>query len=135
MVTFMGVKEYRRDVTIPQSSEGNEAFDYLSGRTMSDLIEAERKATALALARAGRPNMSIELSRITPRTVGMLLCMFEMQTAFTAELLGIDAFDQPGVEHGKKLTYAMMGRSGYEDLRKEIERMEAASNTGCVIEV
>jgi glucose-6-phosphate isomerase len=135
MVTFMGVREYRRDVTIPPPPASDDALDYLSGRTMNDLIEAERKATALALARAGRPNVSIELGRVTPRTVGMLLYMFEMQTTFTAELLGIDAFDQPGVEHGKKLTYAMMGRSGYEDIGKEIERMAGAGNAGCVIEV
>lgn len=135
MVTFMGVREYGRDVTIPSPPVSDDAFDYLSGRTMNDLIEAEMKATALALAREGRPNMSIELSRVTPYTIGMLLYMFEMQTAFAAELLGIDAFDQPGVEQGKKLTYAMMGRSGYDELRKEIERMEGRESAGCVIEV
>ncbi len=135
MVTFMGVREYRRDVTIPPPPVSDDSFDYLSGRTMNDLIKAEGKATALALAHNGRPNMSIELGRVTPRTVGMLLYMFEMQTAFTAELLGIDAFDQPGVEQGKKLTYAMMGRSGYDELRKEIDKMAGSGNAGCVIEV
>ncbi|MEJ2744946.1 MAG: glucose-6-phosphate isomerase [bacterium] len=135
MVTFMGVGEYRCDVTIPPPHASDDAFDYLSGRTMNDLICAERKATALALARNGRPNMSIEISRVTPRTVGMLLYMFEMQTALAAELLDIDAFDQPGVEHGKKLTYAMMGRSGCENLRKEIERMEGQGRSGYAVEV
>lgn len=135
MVTFLGVREYRREVAIPPPPVSDDAFDYLSGRTMNDLIRAEGKATALALARNGRPSLSIELSRITPRTVGMLLYMFEMQTAFAAEMLGIDAFDQPGVEEGKKLTCAMMGRSGYDGLRREIERMEGGGNADCVIEV
>lgn len=125
VVTFIGVAEYRMTLPIPRGPMDDEAFSYLSGRTMNELIQAERKATALALARRGRPNMTIELDRITPRTVGMLLYMFEMQTALAAELYDIDAFDQPGVEEGKKLTYAMMGRAGYEKLRREIEQQRS----------
>ena len=79
--------------------------------------------------------MTIELGGITPRTIGMLLYMFEMQTVLSAELLGIDAFDQPGVEQGKRLTYAMMGRRGYDEMRKEIERMERDRNSSCIIEL
>jgi glucose-6-phosphate isomerase len=135
MVTFIGVREYRRDVPIPRPPASDNAFDYLSGQTMNALIRAEQKATALALAHNGRPNMTIELSSVTPRTVGMLLYMFEMQTALAAELLGIDAFDQPGVEHGKKLTYAMMGRRGYDEMRKETERMERDRSSSYVIEL
>lgn len=134
IVTFVGVREYRREVTIPRPAVRDDALDYLAGRTMNSLISAEQRATALALARDGRPNMLIELSRVTPRTVGMLLYMFEMQTALAAELLGIDAFDQPGVEQGKQLTYAMMGRSGYDEMREEIERMEGDRSTRYVIE-
>ena len=46
--------------------------------------------------------------------------MFEMQTAFAGELLGIDAFDQPGVEEGKKATYALLGKPGYAEKRAEL---------------
>jgi glucose-6-phosphate isomerase len=124
VVTFLGVREYRRTLRIPASPHGDDALDYLGGKTMDDLIQAEQCATALALARAGRPSMTLTLDRVSPRSVGMLLYVLEMQTAIAAELFGINAFDQPGVEEGKRLTYAMMGRPGYGALRREISRVE-----------
>ena len=48
--------------------------------------------------------------------------LFEMQTAFAGELLGIDAFDQPGVEEGKNATYALLGKKGYEDKLAELQK-------------
>lgn len=131
VVTFLGVREYRRTLRIPAGRTGEDALDYLGGRTMDDLIRAEGRATALALARAGRPSMTITLDRISPRAVGALLYIFQMQTAFAAELLGINAFDQPGVEQGKRLTYAMMGRSGYGDLRRGVVRSERRCGSRC----
>lgn len=124
VVTFLGVREYRRTLHIPRNPLDDAALSYLGGKTMDDLIRAEQRATALALARAGRPSMTITLDRVCARTVGMLLYVFEMQTAIAAELYGINAFDQPGVEEGKKLTYAMMGRAGYDGLRRDIARVE-----------
>ena len=124
VVTFLGVGGYRRMLRIPPSPLEDDALDYLGGKTMDDLIRAEQRATALALARAGRPSMTLTLNRVSPRSVGMLLYVFEMQTAIAAELYGINAFDQPGVEEGKRLTYAMMGRAGYGSLRREIARVE-----------
>ena len=57
----------------------------------------------------------------------MILYMLEVQTALAGELYNVDAFNQPGVERGKKLTCAMMGRKGYEQLRGEIEQIERRS--------
>jgi glucose-6-phosphate isomerase len=124
VVTFLGVGGYRRMLRIPPSPLADDALDYLEGKTMDDLIRAEQRATALALARAGRPSMTLTIDRVSPRSVGMLLYVLEMQTAIAAELYGINAFDQPGVEEGKRLTYAMMGRAGYGGLRREIARVE-----------
>jgi glucose-6-phosphate isomerase len=52
--------------------------------------------------------------------VGQLLFMLEMATAFAGELLNINAFDQPGVEEGKKATYALLGKQGYDEKRAEL---------------
>ncbi len=129
VITFIGVREYRRGLRIPASPVDDDALAYLGGKTMEDLIRAEQRATALALARAGRPSMTITLDRLCARTVGMLLYTFQMQTAIAAELFGINAFDQPGVEDGKKLTYAMMGRPGFGALRRDVARAEGRRNS------
>jgi glucose-6-phosphate isomerase len=77
-------------------------------------------ATAYALTKSGHVNYTITLPEVNPFTVGELLYMFEVATAFTGELLGIDAFDQPGVEEGKNATYALLGKPGYDEKRAEL---------------
>jgi len=88
---------------------------------MEELIQAEQMATEYALLKAGRMNRTIILPDVNPFTMGQLFCFFELETAFAGELLEINAFDQPGVEEGKNATYALMGRPGYEDKKKELE--------------
>ena len=63
------------------------------------------------------------MPQINPFTIGQLLCLFELQTAFAGELLNIDPFDQPGVEEGKNATYALLGKPGFEHKRAELEEM------------
>lgn len=133
VITFLGVRGYRRTVRIPVAPPGDDALDYLGGATMDDLIGAEQRATALALAEAGRPSMTITLDRISPRALGALLYLFQMQTVFAAELRGINAFDQPGVEQGKRLTCAMMGRPGYGALRRGIARSDRRCASRCAL--
>lgn len=65
-------------------------------------------------------NSTILLDRIAPDTIGQLLFMFEIQTVFAAGLYRVNPFDQPGVEMGKRLTYGMMGRRGYQKERQEV---------------
>ena len=78
-------------------------------------------ATEYAVTRSGHLNKTITLPEVNAFTVGELICLFELQTAFAGELLGIDAFDQPGVEEGKKATYALLGKNGYDDKRRELD--------------
>ena len=70
---------------------------------------------------ANRLNFTITLPEVNAFTIGQLLFMFEMQTAYTGAMLNIDTFNQPGVEGGKNATYALFGRNGYENTRKEME--------------
>jgi glucose-6-phosphate isomerase len=94
---------------------------------MNELIQAERVATALALAQRQRPNMTVTLPEVTPQAIGQLLYLLEAQTLYAGGLYGVDPLDQPGVEAGKVATYALMGRKGYERQREEIAR-EIATN-------
>ena len=128
MFTFLAVDKFTEDIAIPEEFKEQDACGYLSGRTLGELFEAERKGTQMALTDVRRPNATIYLPTVNPHSVGQLLFMLEVQTAMTGRLLGVNAFDQPGVEAGKKAAYALMGRKGYEDHRKEIE-----SKTGSVV--
>lgn len=121
VVTFIGVEEFRNDVLIPEGCEEFPDVHFLSGNAMSRLINTEMKATAYALSKAQRMNMAVTVDKIDEFTVGGLLYLFEMQTAYAGELLNVDAYNQPGVEEGKNATYAMFGRRGYEEKRKELE--------------
>ena len=122
VVTFLTMEEFRTTVPIPPAFPGFEAVKYLGGHTLNELIRAEQRATELALTQRGRPNCAIRLPRVDEETVGALLYLLEMQTAYAGELYNINAFDQPGVELEKNFTYGLMGRKGYEAKRREVEQ-------------
>ncbi len=122
VVTFLTVEEFHTTVSIPPAFPHFEAGKYLGGHTLNELIRAEQRATELALTQGGRPNCAIRLQRVDEETVGALLYLLEMQTAYAGELYNINAFDQPGVELGKSFTYGLMGRKGYEAKRREVEQ-------------
>ncbi|MCH5164513.1 MAG: glucose-6-phosphate isomerase [Clostridiales bacterium] len=118
VVTFLSVKCFRTKCEIPDDKK--EGLSFLKGHTLNELIDAECKATAFALKKAERPNMTLTLDSVTPQSVGELIMIFMYQTAFAGAMLGVDTYNQPGVEEGKKATFAMMGRIGYEDKYKEM---------------
>ena len=114
---------------IPRLHADLASLGYLGGRTLGELIAAERRGTEVALTSAGRPNFTYRLPRISAHVLGQLIYLFEFQTALSGELYDVDAFDQPGVEAGKIATYALMGRAGHEkaarDLRDRLKRPRA----------
>ncbi len=122
MITFWQVEQPRADLIIPRDFASYDSCGYLGGKTMSSLFDAERTATQAALTSAGRPNCRWTLPRVDEFTLGAFLQMLEFQTAFAGELYGVDAFDQPGVELGKKMTYGLMGRKGFEEFAKGLRK-------------
>ena len=110
-VTFIGVDDVPADVEIPRLHPDVPELAYLGGHRLGELLDIERRATAGALARRGRPNMTLTLERVDPWHVGALLMFLELATAYAGQLYGVNAFDQPGVELGKQFTYAMLGRA------------------------
>jgi glucose-6-phosphate isomerase len=109
--------ENHRALKIPKTFAGLGSCGYLGGQSIGALFDAERRATAAALTRRQRPNCTVTLPRVDAGSLGALFQLLEFQTAFMGELMGINAFDQPGVELGKRITYALMGRRGFEDYR------------------
>lgn len=118
--TFWAVGKFDEPGRIPKTKTGFESFDYLAGQSLAKLIDAERRSTAAALAANGRPNCTLTLDRVDEEHLGAFLQMMEFQTAFMGELLDINAFDQEGVELGKKFTFGLMGRKGYEEFAAKV---------------
>src|SRR5256885_13035088 len=118
-VTFVAVKERQTEVKIPPAFPDVKELGYLAGHSLGELIDIEQRATAGALAKRGRPNMTIHLERVDASHVGQLMMLLELATAYAGQLYGIDAFNQPGVELGKQFAYALLGRPGADSAKKE----------------
>ena len=122
--SFWAVKRFQSTGPIPSTPTNLPAFDSLAGQSLAKLIDAERRATAAALTECGRPNCTVTLDRVDEEHLGAFLQMMEFQTAFLGEMLNVDAFNQEGVELGKKLTFGLMGRAGYEPYRAQFAAYE-----------
>ncbi len=123
VVTFVALEAYGHTMEIPRSYPEMEGISYLGGHSLQELIQAERKATEYALTRHKRPNLTLTLKELNPFTLGQLFMLYEIQTLFSGKLYRINPLDQPGVEDGKRATYGLMGREGYEQHRQEMEAL------------
>lgn len=120
VITFIRVENYENDVSLPAVFRGWNELEYFGGHTLGELMKTEQFATELALTNHGRPNKTIVIPAINAFNVGALMYFFELVTTVMGELLNVNAFNQPGVEEGKRLTYALMGRRGFERDRDTI---------------
>lgn len=114
VVLFVGVEDRGGDVVVPERHPEIAALSYLGGHGLGELLETERRATAEALRRRGRPSATFLLPRVDAGSLGQLIMLFQVATVYAGALYGVDPLDQPGVELGKTLTYGLMGRDGYE---------------------
>jgi glucose-6-phosphate isomerase len=113
VLTFMRVEDPGVDVPIPGGGDLPPDLAYLPGHTLGELLHAECDATSAALSRMGRMNMTLRLPDVSAETFGEALMFFQVATGYAGVWYGVDPFNQPGVELGKKLTFAAMGRPGY----------------------
>lgn len=125
--TFIAVGKPSKDVTIPANQFSDvEDLNYLNGKPMSQLMQAEFESTRASITSNQRPNMTLTLPQVDAYHFAQLLYLLEVQTAIAGALMNIDPFDQPGVELAKKYTYALMGRKGYEGLVAEARGEKSA---------
>ena len=120
VIGFVDVAEVEADIAIPPGL-GIAALSYLEGASLGRLLGAEKRATEYALVESDRPNFTIHLPRVDAHAVGEFLQLWMMTTAFAGRLLGIDAYNQPAVETGKKATFGLMGRAGFEEFKTRVE--------------
>ena len=126
-ITFLaGGRQH--DLTIPPAYPDSPELGYLGGRSLGELLDAERRATAAALAARGRMNMTVQLEMIDAHAIGELIMLLQIATVYAGAFYGVDPLDQPGVELGKQLTYGLMGRAGFEEQRQEWESRDRTSD-------
>ena len=128
VVTLMKVGSFRKTTEIPHGCEEFADVAFLGGKTLNQLIEAERQGTEYALYKAGRMSQTITLPVVSASTIGQLIFFFEMATAYAGELLNIDAFNQPGVEESKIASYAVLGNQNEKYAKKREEMTHRAES-------
>ncbi len=106
LILFIEVQDLGPQLPIPQNP-----ITYLEGVSFNKLMNTEKKATEESLTENDRPNITIQIDKVSAETLGELFLLFEGATAFLGEFYGINAFDQPGVERSKVLTKELLERS------------------------
>ncbi|MDD4159804.1 MAG: glucose-6-phosphate isomerase [Synergistaceae bacterium] len=122
LFTIINLKKHGDQVSVPPvDCDALKPLSYLDGSDIGEMLGLEAMSTAAAIVKTGHPLIWVELERLDPTSLGALIFYYEYMTAMTGRMMGIDPFDQPGVEQGKKYTYGLMGRSGFEKDAEEAE--------------
>jgi glucose-6-phosphate isomerase len=132
VTTFVSLTRYQSDVPMTERFTDVDELDYFAGHSLAELIQTEQRSTELSLSSQQRLSRTIALAEINPFTIGQLMQFLQIETYALAELLNINAFDQPGVEDGKRRTYALMGRRGYEK-RNYAEPLETSKASQVIL--
>lgn len=111
----------RAGLTIEADAENADGLNFLAGKTMDFVNSKAFEGTILAHTDGGVPNLILEAEDMGERTLGYLIYFLEKACAVSGYLLGVNPFDQPGVESYKQNMFALLGKPGYEALRTELE--------------
>ncbi len=122
VILFLSVERHGYQEEIPEEFHDIEGLRFLGGHTLEELINTEQIATEMALWMNRKPNMKIMLSKIEPYIIGQLFQFLQVTTAMAGMLYGINPFNQPGVELGKRLTYGAMGKRGFETEGEQVKQ-------------
>ena len=119
--TVLDFKNANDKVVIPDDPANIDGLNFLSGKEVHDVNRMAMTGTLFAHNDGGVPNVVIEVENRSAYTFGYLVYFFEMACAVSGYMLGVNPFDQPGVEAYKKNMYALLGKPGYEDHKAELE--------------
>ncbi|MBE6553960.1 MAG: glucose-6-phosphate isomerase [Ruminococcaceae bacterium] len=119
--TVIDVLDTKSSFEIPNDPANIDGLNFLSGMDLNLVKKTAMQGTILAHVDGGVPNLLIEVSEKSEFVLGELLYFFELSCAISGYLLSVNPFDQPGVEAYKKNMFALLGKPGYEEMRKELE--------------
>lgn len=117
--TVLQIKKSKAEITINEDKDNLDGLNFLAGKTMDEINKSAFQGTVLAHVDGEVPNLVIELDEMNEFTYGELVYFFEKACGISGHLLGVNPFDQPGVEAYKKNMFALLGKPGYE-LEKKV---------------
>ena len=119
--TVVNIKDTGSDVVIEAEESNGDGLNFLAGKPMSFVNEKAFLGTVLAHTDGGVPNFVITVDKADEENLGRLIYFFEKACAISGYMLGVNPFDQPGVESYKKNMFALLGKPGYEAQKAELE--------------
>ena len=126
--TVVNIKDSGSAIAVPNDAANVDGLNFLSGRKFDDINHTAMLGTLFAHTEGGVPNMIINLPDRSEKTCGELFYFFEAACAVSGYMLGVNPFNQPGVEAYKKNMFALLGKSGYEKEKAALEaKMEGMS--------
>lgn len=118
--TVLNIETPKEEVVLEEEAVDLDGLNYLAGKTMDFVNKKAFEGTLLAHVDGGVPNMIINVPNLDAYNMGKLIYFFEKACGISGYLLGVNPFDQPGVEEYKKNMFALLGKKGYEELREEL---------------
>lgn len=118
---FINLTKHNEDIKISKLKDTN--LDKYLPKTMVSLMKEEQIGSSLAYKKAGHPSYELIVPTLNEENIGALLFYFELTTALMAEMMGVNAYDQQGVEMQKKYTKALIGTKGFEKEQEELTKM------------
>ena len=119
--TVLNVEKPKKDLDFPFDEENIDGLNFLSGMTVDEVNNKAFQGTLLAHTDGNVPNIIINIPELSPYYFGALCYFFEKACAISGYILGVNPFNQPGVEAYKKNMFALLGKPGYEELTKELK--------------
>lgn len=119
--TVVQFEKPQKEFFLKEDAENGDGLNFLSGQNMSVVNRKAFEGTVLAHTEGGVPNMVLEVSQLNEFELGYMIYFFEKACAISGYILGVNPFDQPGVESYKKNMFALLGKPGYEARRAELE--------------
>ena len=113
LICFVKISKHKRDLAIPNYSDEHQGFSAYSKHKVGQILNIELEATRRALTENGKPNFTIVLPELDEYYLSQLMFIFEVATSICGKLLGVNPFDQPGVELSKKYTKEALEGRGY----------------------
>ncbi len=119
--TVLCVEESKTDVVIGEDADNVDGLNFLAGKGMDYVNKKAFEGTYLAHNDGGVPNLIINIKRLDEYTFGQLVYFFEKACGISGYMLGVNPFNQPGVESYKKNMFALLGKPGYENEKEALE--------------
>ena len=120
--TGISVEKTGSTLTVPHDSNNLDKLNYIAAKSLSEVNHQAEIGTTLAHIDGGVPNLRIEILAINAGVLGQLIYFFEMACAVSGYVLGVNPFDQPGVEAYKKNMFALLGKPGFEKETEAIRK-------------